>query len=100
VSRRFAASFALCALVLVGTSAPVVAAEGHHSIVTLKLSGALIATGEVNVQGFTRACEARRDVLIKHRSNGTRRTVATKESRANGTYRTHLPMRAATTGPS
>lgn len=91
MSRKFALSCALCALFLVGTSAPVMAAERHRSTVTLKLSGSLIATGQVHVSDGTRACEARRDVLIQHRNSGSWRTVATKESRANGTYRTHLP---------
>lgn len=89
--QRFVLVCMLCSFVVLGTSAPVIAAERHRSTVTLKLSGSLIATGSVHVNDGTRACEARREVLIQHKSGSSWRTVATKQTRANGTYRTHIP---------
>jgi hypothetical protein len=59
--------------------------------VTLDLSGSLIANGEVRVPHGTVICEARREVLIQQRDGGGWRTLESKDSQPDGSYRIHLP---------
>lgn len=92
MTRKLALCCALFAVGLIGAMAPAISAgERHRNTVSLELNGSLIATGEVRATDGTRACEARREVLLQLRgSGGAWQTVATKNSRATGTYRIQL----------
>jgi hypothetical protein len=70
--------------------------ERHRSNLTLKLSGHLVATGQVNVPDGTDACERRRLVKVQRRSEGNWRTVKKDRTSANGSYRASLPDREGT----
>lgn len=92
--RRISAvlSVTFAAVLVALTTSPVVAGERHRSQVTLKLSGSLVARGEVRAVDGTRACEAHREVLIQKRgSGGGWQTVESDDSKPGGAYRIALP---------
>jgi hypothetical protein len=70
--------------------------ERHRSNVTLKLSGHLVATGQVNVPDGTDSCERRRLVKVQRRKAGNWRTVEQDRTKADGSYRASLPDREGT----
>jgi IPT/TIG domain len=65
--------------------------DKHRSNVTLKLSGHLLATGQVNVPDGTNACERSRLVKIQKRKSGDWRTIRKDRTGATGTYKAGLP---------
>jgi hypothetical protein len=68
----------------------------HRSNITLRLSGHLVARGQVDVPDGTDACERDRLVKIQRRSGGNWRTVRQDRTSANGSYRAGLPDRGGT----
>jgi hypothetical protein len=93
MSKRLVAGVAAFALgFIVTVPTPVMAAERHSTTITLRLSGSLLATGEVRVSDGTHACEARREVVIQKRGSGGHwKAIESKDSRATGAYRIPLP---------
>jgi hypothetical protein len=67
--------------------------ERHRSVITLKLSEHLVATGDVKVPDGTDACQRRRLVKVQRRISGNWRTVGRDRTSPNGSYRESLPDR-------
>jgi len=88
--RRSALFCALLVVLVVGAAAPGLAGERHRTTVTLRLTGSLIATGQVRAPDGTRACENGREVLIQRRISGNWRTVERRDARPRGDYRIPL----------
>jgi hypothetical protein len=93
MSRRVVAGAAAIALgFIVTVASPLIAAERHRTTVSLKLGGSIIAHGEVRAADGTRACEARREVVIQRRGpGGGWQTVKTGNARPTGIYRIRIP---------
>jgi hypothetical protein len=70
--------------------------ERHRSVLTFKLSGHLVATGDVKVPDGTNACQRGRLVKVQRRISGNWRTVGRDRSSPNGSYRESLPDREGT----
>ena len=90
--RKLTVASVLFTISLIGASIPALAGETHRTTVTLRLTGSLIATGEVRAADGTNACEAHREVVIQKRgSGGGWQTVESKDSRPSGSYRISIP---------
>jgi hypothetical protein len=85
--------FVISTICMIGFGAsPAMAGETHGTNVTLRLSGALVASGRVNAPDGTNACKAQREVLIQKRGGGGGwQTVGHTRSHPNGSYRVVLP---------
>ena len=70
--------------------------ERHRSVITFKLSGHLVATGDVHVPDGTSACQRGRLVKVQRRISGNWRTVGRDRTSPNGSYRESLSDREGT----
>jgi hypothetical protein len=65
--------------------------DKHRSVITLKLSGHLTATGRVKATDGARVCRTQRRVLVQRASGGSWRAVRRIRTGPQGVFRTKLP---------
>lgn len=98
MTKRLLVGLVIGTICMFGVGAtPALAGETHGTSVTLRLAGALVASGRVNSLDGTNACEGQREVLIQKRGDGGGwQTVENTRSHPNGTYRITLPNEGGT----